>query len=187
MNYLEFKRQLMVDPYDRSDAFNEALASNTDCAAAVKQSDAFEALLRSAVDVPVPSNLVDICKEQSQQETTERRYMQWVPAMAAGLAMGIGLTMAVFLFNGENAPSLQDHLVHHWSKDGELTLQMAKQDPMNTVGVERVLATLDLQASTSLLGAIEYARNCGTPHGDGVHMVMDTPAGMVTALSLIHI
>lgn len=182
MNYLEFKRQLMVDPYDRSDAFEEALRTNSDCVEAVQQSDSFEALLQSAMGVPVPSNLVDLQAIQSEQSNTVRQVVGWLPAMAAGLAMGVGLTMAVFLFTNKESQSVQDHLADHWSKDGDITVQLAQQGPMNTKGVEQVLATLDLQAETQLLGDIAYARNCGTPHGDGVHMVMNTPDGVVTAI-----
>ncbi len=185
MNYLEFKRQLMVDPYDRSSEFRAALLNDPDCESAAAESDSFETLLQSAVKVPVPENLVDLAIRQRYQDSSKRSTIAWLPAMAAGLMMGVGLTTAVFLFNGDNSgnlQSLEQHLASHWSKDGEITLQMAANNPMDTDGVQRVLATLNLVADEVLMDDILYARNCGTPHGNGVHMVVSTNDGMVTAI-----
>ncbi len=182
MNYLEFKRQLMVDPYDRSPDFEEALKVNSDCAAAAVESDSFEAILRSAIDVPAPKDLVSLAINQRNKELPKPQKVSWLPAMAAGLAMGIGLTTAVFLFNSTSDQNIEHHLASHWMKDGEITLQQAAINPMDNVGVSQVLATLNLEANDTLMGNIMYARNCGTPHGNGVHMVMRTEAGMVTVI-----
>ncbi len=175
----------MVDPYDRSPDFLEALRNDPDCAAAAEQSDSFETLLQSAVNVSVPDDIVDLAISQRYQESSERRTMSWLPAMAAGLMMGIGLTTAVFLFNGDSGNGihgLEDHLVSHWSKDGEITLQMAASSPMDAEGIQRVLGTLNLVANDALMDGIIYARNCGTPNGNGVHMVVQTEAGLITAI-----
>lgn len=182
MNYLEFKRQLMVDPYDRSPDFEEALKVNSDCAAAAAKSDSFEAILQSAINVPVPEDLVSLAINQRNKELPKPQIVSWLPAMAAGLAMGIGLTTAVFLFNKTSDQNVEHHLADHWMKDGDITLQQAAINPMDNTGISQVLATLNLEADDELMGNIIYARNCGTPHGNGVHMVMRTDAGMVTVV-----
>jgi len=185
MNYLEFKRQLMVDPYDQSPAFREALKGDPDCAAAAAQSDNFEGLLRSAISsVAVPEDLVELAISQRHPKPSVQRTIGWLPAMAAGLMMGVGLTTAAFIFNNSDTElqTVEQHLASHWTKDGEITLQMAALNPMEAGGIQRVLSTLSLDAADSLMGDIIYARNCGTPHGNGVHMVMRTETGLVTAI-----
>lgn len=182
MNYLEFKRQLMVDPYDRSPAFQDALLANSDCADAAALSDSFEAVLQSAINVPVPEDLVSLAISQRNKELPKSNKISWLPAMAAGLAMGIGLTTAVFLFNNTDSESVEQSLASHWIKDGDITMQLATSTPMDSDGVSQVLATLNLDADDALMGDIMFARNCGTAHGNVVHMIMRTDAGLVTVI-----
>lgn len=172
----------MVDPYDRSPAFEDALRNNPDCAAAAANSDSFESILQSAINVPVPEDLVDLAISQRNKDLPASRRINWMPAMAAGLAMGIGLTTAIFMYNGSKGQSIEQHLASHWAKDGDLTMQMAARNPMPADDVREVLAGLNLNADDALMNDIMYARNCGTPNGNGVHMVMRTESGPVTVI-----
>ncbi len=198
MNYLEFKRQLMVDPYERSEAFIAARRDNPDCTAAALESDRFEDQLRQAVDIPVPSDLLE-CIEQTiaaeestshnidnisqvdNESVSDKKYIGWIPALAAGIAMGIGLVVTLFFINNQE-PSLQQLMVEHWRYDGEATELMARQSPTDEFSNQQILATLSLQANSELMQHIAYARNCGTPNGDGVHIVMRNGDQLVTAI-----
>lgn len=198
MNYLEFKRQLMVDPYERSEAFTAARRDDADCTAAALESDRFEAQLRNAMDVTVPSDLIEcieqtIATEESVSHTivnisqidngsaSDKKYTGWVPALAAGIAMGVGLTVTLFFINNQD-PSLQELMAEHWRYDGEATELMAMQSPTDEFNNQQILATLSLQANSDLMQQIAYARNCGTPTSEGVHMVMRIDDELVTAV-----
>ncbi len=185
MNYLEFKRQLMVDPYARSLAFKEAVRTDPDCAAAAAASDKFESALQNALGVAVPEDLLELAIAQRKQSSSgpAQPALKWLPAMAAGLLMGVGLTTAVFVLNQTaDEQSVAQHLASHWSKDGDITLQLAAQKPMQGDVVRLVLAGLSLEAGQDLVNSIAYARNCGTPNGNGIHMVINTANGPVTAI-----
>lgn len=192
MNYLEFKRQLMVDPYDRRPEFVAARRDNPDCAAAAQESDSFEARLRQAMEAPVPADLLDgvyqkIAEEQLAEQSADaadidQRRFGWIPAMAAGLAMGIGLTATLLFMANDGPQSVEQFVAEHWEYDGEATELMASQSPMDEFGNRQILATLELQADASLMQQIVYARNCGTPHGNGVHMVMNHAGELITVM-----
>ncbi len=191
MNYREFKRQLMIDPYDRSQAFMAAQAEDFRCADLARRSDQLETSLRQALEVQPPADWPQQLTAQitgaagseifADNAAGERRFVGWLPAMAAGLAMGAGLAATVLFLNSEE-PTLQDFVVEHWQYDGAATELMARQSPMQTAGNARILAILQLTADPSLMEAIVYSRNCGTPHGNGIHLVMDFGADTVSVL-----
>lgn len=198
MNYLEFKRQLMVDPYERSEAFIAARRDNPDCTSAALESDRFEAQLRQAIETEVPADLLDsiqqtIAAEENPFHNTESadpldnestgggKYTGWVPALAAGVAMGVGLTVTLFFINNQE-PTLQEFVAQHWEYDGEATELMASHSPMDEFGNQQILATLSLEADSDLMQKIAYARNCGTPTGNGVHMVVRSGDELITVM-----
>ena len=183
MNYLEFKRQLMVDPRERNAEFEAAVRSDEKCAAAAAQSDKFETALLEAMNVNVPEDIVMLAQRQAWKKPSAiQKVTKWMPAMAAGLALGIGLTTAVFFYNNNQATDVHDYLVAHWAKDGLSALQVAGEEPANASDVRAVLANLSLDADAELVDSIMHATNCMTPNGQGVHLVMHTDDGMVTVI-----
>lgn len=183
MNYLEFKRQLMVDPYERSAEFEAALRDDKQCAEAAAESEKFEQALRAAIDIEVPEDIVVIAQQQAWRKTSIfEKATGWMPAVAAGLIMGVGLTSAVFFYNNAQGPDINAYLANHWSMDGMSGLQQAASQQSSPADVKAVLATLSLEADDNLMEHIMHARNCGTPNGKGVHMVVHTDDGMVTVI-----
>lgn len=190
MNYLEFKRQLMVDPYDTDPAFIAARRKNPECTAAALASDRFEAKLQAAMAIEQPDDLMDSIQQKIAEEQSRERAggnggggkrAGWLPALAAGLAMGIGLTATLFWLNNDEQ-TLEEFVVAHWQYDGEATELMARQSPMDEFGNQQILATLKLEPSAELMHQIAYARNCGTPNGNGVHMVVENNGELVTVM-----
>ena len=59
MNLLEFKRRLMTDPGDRSPEMRDARMAGAEFVEAALESDRFETVLRSALNVPVPHGLAE--------------------------------------------------------------------------------------------------------------------------------
>lgn len=185
MNYLEFKRQLMVDPLERGSEFESALQSDPKCRAAAEQANEFEAILLQAIDIPVPDDLLDGLTEKindadQEDQVVAKPRMGWVRALAAGLVMGVGLAATVLYTNDSEQDELQDYLVEHWGYDGEATEQLAATSPMSSSGVNQLLSSLDLQMASDLMSNVVYVRNCGAPSGDGIHMVVQTDGGLLS-------
>jgi len=183
MNYHEFKRRLMVDPYDRDAAFEQLRREDPDCARAAEESDQFERKLEAALSVPVPANLADeLIREQPAQQT--RRQPPWPVSMAAGLLAGVLLASAVFWQLGGSSDSPADverFLAAHWQHDGHVVLANAEAG-MDLAHVRKVLGAINLDADGELLRQVAFATNCPTPNGRGVHMVVRTEAGPVTVI-----
>ena len=183
MNYREFKRRLMVDPYDRDEAFEQLRRDDPECARAAEESDQFERKLRAALSVPVPANLADeLIREQPAQQ--QRWQPPWPVSMAAGLLAGVLLASAVFWqLEGSRNPDadVTRFLTAHWQEDGHVVLANA-QSGMDIEQVREVLSAIRLDADAELLQQVAFATNCPTPNGRGVHMVVNTESGPVTVI-----
>ncbi len=192
MNYLEFKRQLMVEPGSKDPAFVRARESDQRHRQAFARAMVFEAELQQAVQIPVPDDLIPQCLAKvfaadvgpatttHTQTPRQQQPWAWLPAMAAGLLMGVGLTTAVFLVERVSDDSIAAYLASHWEEDGPEIISRSALTPMTAANIQRILATLNLDMSGEYAGKFMYAKNCPTPEGLGVHMVVQSDHGPAT-------
>ena len=200
MNYLEFKRQLMVEPGSDDAAFMRAREADQRHREAYAQAMAFEADLQRAAQIAVPDDLLQLCMNKVfaatsdhsisdqptaaaiRQQRQQRQRWAWLPAMAAGLVMGIGLTTAAFMLQRVTDNSIDDYLASHWQHDGPEVISHSALAPMNAENIQRILATLNLDLNSEYADQFTYAKNCPTPKGLGVHLVVLSNHGPATVI-----
>jgi hypothetical protein len=76
--------------------------------------------------------------------------------------------------------SVEDYVVDHYHHDGLAVLAMA-DDPL-AADVSGMLAEFGAAAAPELAGIISVIKNCPTPDGKGVHMILNTDRGLVTVI-----
>lgn len=182
MNLLEFKRRLMTDPADRSDAMRAARGAGGEFAGAAEESDRFEAKLHQALNVPVPHGLADsIILRQSLAEDSRKPRWPQLTALAAALALAVAVTTFTMLPGKTSMSELQEHLSWHWQHDGPQVLAMsagrAQPDPNQ---VQQVLSEFGIQLAPEMLERVRMTKFCPTPDGAGAHIVLATESGPVT-------
>lgn len=187
MNFLEFKRRLMTDPYDRDPEFVAARKKDETFAEAAAESDAFEAGLRKALDVPVPDDLAeDIIFRQSMDSSSRRRSMPTILAAAASVALAVAIGAFVFVGDSESPSGgdLQQHLAWHWELDGRATLTASESLSSEAVDVRRVFSEFGIHLDHELMDQVRLSKFCPTPDGAGAHVVLATDDGPVTMFYL---
>ena len=193
MNFLEFKRQLMVEPGSQSPAFLRVREADERHRQAFAEAMQFESELQQAVQIPVPDDLSDSCinsvfatvstaadTRDHATASDKHRSWAWLPAMAAGLVMGIALTTAVFVIERVSDDSMAGYLTAHWQDDGPDIISRSALTPMNTDNIQRILATLNLDMNSEYAGKFVFAKNCPTPKGLGLHLVVQSDYGPAT-------
>lgn len=191
MNYLEFKRQLMVDPYDRNPDFQAARNRDGQHADAVASSDQFEQLLQQALSVEVPPGLTDqivIRTKLEEQERMEQKTSSrgaWWPRAVAASVLAAALTAGAMNWNQSRQDSMAAFVVQHWQHDGQNALVRAEhvghqQRADSLKELRRVLAAAGVEADEKLLQRITFGKNCPTPKGTGAHLVINTESGPIT-------
>lgn len=182
MNLLEFKRRLMTDPGDRGAGMRDARKSGSEFAAAAAESDQFEALLRRALEVPVPHALGESIVLHQSLESETPRAIAWprFAAVAAALALAVALT-TVLLPQQTSMAELEQHIAWHWQYDGpEVMAASADRLQADPDHVQRVLAEFGVQIEPGLLEQVRMTKFCPTPDGAGAHIVLATASGPVT-------
>lgn len=192
MNYLEFKRRLMVDPYLQDPSFVAAKEQDEQFAAAAKESQDFERILQTALNVEVPPGLAEqIILRTSIEEglsappaaaTARAARTPWPQALAAGIfaaAVTAGVMSWGFAGRGHDA-GLETFVVHHWELDGRKALEAARSKYSSKEESRQILASSGMVADDELLERIRFSKNCPTPEGVGAHLIVNTEHGPIT-------
>ena len=171
MDCLEFRRQLLADPYSRDPDFAAHEQGCPDCRGAVQRADGFEAELRQAFKVTVPDELADgILLGQTTSARQFRFRNDWLMGLAATVVLGVGLT-AILLSNA-NA-GIGEYVVEHIRREPQamLSTEIVPQDEVSTLfsyyGVELA----------GNVGEVTFAAPCAMYKGAGVHLVMRSEEG----------
>jgi len=178
MNFSEFKRMLGAEPRSRDPELMRARESAPEFEAAAAQAELFEAGLERAVMIPAPDGLLDGLKALSQQATGNDQSRRWWPmALAASVLIAVGAAGLTWNLN-QGWDSVEDYVVDHYRHDGSRAMTLAGTG--NTGEIQALLAELDVQALPALAGIVGIIKNCPTPDGKGIHMVLNTETGPVT-------
>ncbi|MFU8877219.1 MAG: DUF3379 family protein [Wenzhouxiangellaceae bacterium] len=187
MNLLEFKRQLMTAPRERTGEMRQARAQGGEFALAAAESDRFESVLDRALQVPAPHALADsIILEQSlsaQSSSTGGLSPRWpqISAIAASLTLAVALvTFLVVGRQGGDGIDIQAYLAGHWAHDGPQVVAASDAQPSSLDRIEYVFSELGVQLSPELMQRVRVSKFCPTPDGAGAHVVLATDQGPVT-------
>lgn len=183
MNYLEFKRTLMTDPFTADPAFERARKEDPSCHEAWEQAMAFEESLRQALIVDVPADLAsDIIEQQRIAAANEapnwrRRLVPLAAAASFVMALAVGLVLAP---TGGTAQSLPDYVISHLYHEVD---SLGSQKLVDAADVNWLMAEYGVELNQALEGVV-YLKRCPTRHGSGIHMVVSTESGPVTVYYL---
>lgn len=184
MEFSEFMRLLGSDPHNRDPAFLAARSATPKHRAAAAESDHFEHCLTRALAAELPADLAERLRAIPATAITanvgssaRRRWSSL--ALAASLVLAIGATGLIWRMN-TGWDSVQAYVVEHYHHDGEVLLSRA--GPAAGPRLPRLLAEFGVEAAPELAGSVTVVKNCPTPDGKGVHMVLNTDRGLITLL-----
>lgn len=177
MNCDQFKKQLMTDPYDQSDAFLEHRKSCDSCARQYRAAIQFEKSLSDAFQIPVESDQQDKLAEsviKNNQQTKKRK--RQIIAIAASL-----LILASSLFIGNELwkrRTLQDFVLAHIDHEIEFLRNSRKLETLEYMPLLKQFNSEFL----SQAGPITYAHKCWMRSSYGAHLILAGKKGPVTLL-----
>ena len=163
MDLSEFRRRLGAEPASQDAEMRAARRAGPEFEAAAAAADRFEALLREAVDVPVPGGLVDDLA--ALRAPTARR--RWPVALAAGLLLAIGAAGVTWQLR-PGWDSVEDYVIAHYRHDGAGLLE--RRTATEPARAQALLAEFDLAAAPGLAGIIGVIKVCPTPDGRGIQL-----------------
>lgn len=178
MNCLEFRRSLLAQPHIRSAAQVEHARDCALCAEYVKRSDASEARLAQAINVPVDSGLASRIMLNHNLKRSGRSG-HWM-AMAASVLAAVGVTIGAVIYSMAPDPALLTASIEHVT--GEPSAMRSQQK----VSQEEMTAALGLSGAIIKAGFnnVTYLHDCPVPGGWGKHIVLQTGAGKVTLITM---
>lgn len=181
MNFSEFKRILNSDPASQDPEYQAARHSDPEFVQAAEASDAFERKLARAARIPAPDGLADELKALASSQATRggRLFHRYRYAMAATVVLAV----SAVLLTQQLTPrwdSIEGYVTYHYSHDGNRVLQSAETP--NAQDLAEILASFDLQMAQPLAEQVHFVKYCPTPEGMGVHLVLNTPQGLVTVI-----
>lgn len=184
MDFSEFRRLLAADPRNQDPAFLQARASSPEFRDAAAGADRFEERLERALALEVPPDLLERIRDIPHGDEGLAHHAAghgawWRFALAASLLVAIGAAGLTWRMNS-GWSSVEDYVVDHYHHDGLTVLAMA-DDPL-AADVSGMLAEFGAIAAPELAGIISVIKNCPTPDGKGVHMVLNTDRGLITVL-----
>ena len=177
MKFSDFKHLLGADPYSQDPEFLRARNQLGEFAEAAREADEFERHLLAAAAVSPPESLHD----DIMRTKFRSRSLALPIAMAASLFLALG-ALAIMSWNQQRFASLDEYIISHYSHDGQRVERVAANTPVSLQEIEAIMASVGATSDPSLARKIRFLKNCPTPDGKGVHMVLVTESGPVTVI-----
>ncbi|MBT8047681.1 MAG: DUF3379 family protein [Xanthomonadales bacterium] len=180
MNFSEFKRLLGAEPLSRDPEFLDARRSGGEFEAAAAEADIFEDRLQQSLLFSPPVGLVADLKALSAKPAKSRQGQRWWPAaLAASVLLAVGAAGLNWNLN-RGWDSVPEYVVDHYRHDGDRVLNLSR--PNDPGEVQALLTELNVQAAPALAGIVGLIKNCPTPDGRGLHMILNTENGPATVI-----
>ena len=177
MKFSDFKRLLGADPYSKDPEFLRARNAGGEYGEAAKESGEFEKKLQSTFAVNVPVDLNERILAHVNNVPAQR-VPRWPMALAASIFMMLGAT-AVFIWQQGQVVDLEGYVLNHWQSEGVRVVQQAR-GPISLDDVQQIMASVNAHAGDKMAAQVAFIKNCPTPDGKGVHLVLATDYGPVT-------
>lgn len=184
MDFSEFSRQLGADPRSRDPQFLRACDSSPEFRQAALEAERFEQQLDRALAIDMPPALLErlrgIPRDDATEDGPRGARKAWRSfALAASLLLAVGAAGLVWRMNS-GWDSVEEYVVDHYYHDG-LTL-LARANGQAPDEVSAMLAQFGARLEPALAGIVNVVKQCPTPDGKGVHMVLSTERGLVTLI-----
>lgn len=178
MNCLEFRRLKLAEPRNASVRMHEHRLSCESCADFARRTDQFEIELSEAIAVPMPPNLAD---RVLLNHGLKRDFRTRMAIVAASIALLVGTTFSAGYYIYAPDPYLLDQSIKHVS--GEPSALKAQQ-VVAQADMETALARSGAKLVADVSPIVSYLHDCPVPGGLGKHIVLQTPAGKITVITM---
>ena len=178
MNFSEFKKLMLADPWSDAPEVLEARQSSPEFEQAAVEAQALAQKIEKAVKVSAPADLVESVKAIADLPNSRRAWLPW--AMAASILVAVSAVGIVWK-QSQRWDSVEDYLADHYAHDGEIFLANAG-DSVPDAEISEMMASLNATAGQSLTGRVKFMKYCPTPGGRGIHMVVSTADGPMTII-----
>jgi hypothetical protein len=179
MNCLEFRRNILTDPFSKDCDLLDHEADCDSCAPFARDVRAQEVRLRSALqEVSPPEGMVDriqLAARFEQRSSTQRR---WWYSAAAMMLMAIGVSMVSLLGTSidRGNVALAQSVVNHIEDEAH---HLREAQPVSAARLHRVFERFGA-VLTADIGQVNFAAECLMRDRTGVHLVMPGARGPVT-------
>jgi len=190
MDCAHFRRSMLADPHDPDAQLREHRESCHDCNLFSERLLRFESRLERAlrvalppevslpVEAPLPSDNVVPLRGAGSPRAARRR--AWL-AMAASVLVAVVVAGALWL--STPGPSLAADVVTHMREEPQAWRRT--DVPVQDAKLETVLRDSHLRLAAGT-GIVSYANSCGFRGRRVPHLVVQTEAGPVTVMVLVH-
>jgi Protein of unknown function (DUF3379) len=183
MRCADYRRSMMVDPRDPDPQLREHRDSCADCRLYTERLMHFESRLDRALRVAVPAHAdttpLPAKSQPPARHSTIHRKGWW--AMAASVVLAIGVAGALWL--SVPGPSLAADVVTHMAGEPDAWRRTDVAVPSSEL--QDVLRDSHLRLATGA-GMVSYASSCAFRGHRVPHLVLQTAAGPVTVMVLVH-
>lgn len=179
MNCLQFRRQLMEDPYSYDEEIQEHESACSQCATFARELRADEVMLRQALqDVPVPPELSESIQLAISFEQRGRARRRIWYASAASILMLIVISMASLVNTSyeRDQMALAQSVVHHIEDEAH---HLRESGPVQAARVKYVFQRFGASLKRDI-GPVNFAAECLMRHQNGVHLVISGEMGPIT-------
>jgi hypothetical protein len=179
MDELELRRRLLADPQARDPQLQQQLQQSPASQRYQQELLTMEQQLKQSVQLHVPSDLADrlllaqgiVNFSESQQQ--KRRF--WLGLAAAVLC--IGLISPTLYQKWVWSDNLADHALAHVYHEAAYLVDQTTEVPI--AQVNQLLADFNAELN-NWPGAIRYARYCDFQGHRSLHLILQTPSGLLT-------
>ncbi|WP_198263046.1 DUF3379 family protein [sulfur-oxidizing endosymbiont of Gigantopelta aegis] len=187
MDDLEFRKKAIIDPDSQVSEFLQKAVQTAANRRLLKEQRQFNHSLLNTLQVKVPDNLSEriILGQQlslfkiQQKKTRQQQWRNWLGgSLAASIIMTISLSL--FLLPGENGEALAQEVVTHVIEDTH-ALDVHMNVPKSSI--DTMLASYGGKLNGPI-GQVYFLGHCIIGAHTGIHMVLNTPQGLVTVFLL---
>jgi hypothetical protein len=173
---------MLADPHDPDPQLREHRESCHDCNLYSERLLRFESRLERALRVALPSNVaLETDKVVPLRARSPRRSRRETLAMAASVLLALGVAGGLWL--SAPGPSLAADVVTHMRLEPQAWRRT--DVPVQSAKLEDVLRDSHLRLAAGA-GMISYANSCEFRGHQVPHLVVQTEAGPVTVMVLVH-
>lgn len=187
MDDLEFRKKAIIDPNNQDPKFLNKIRQNQSNQQFVEKQQSFNQTLQDTLEISAPENLSDrviLAQQLSQHKrhTTQQRQKQWHNWLVGSVAASMVLVFSLNLMLPKTLDSalLAQQVVEHVNTDTH-ALNVQMNVPKSRI--DTMLASYGGKLNGPI-GQVSFLGHCIVGGHTGIHMVLNTPHGVVTVLLL---
>ena len=189
MDDLEFRKSATIDPDSQEPEFLKKKQQSQYNRRFVNEQQTFNQELQEALTIPTPENLSDriiLTQQLSQhkQQRLKKRQRQWRNWFAGSVAAAVIITFSVRLLIPAtiDGAQLAQSVINHIHDDTH-ALNVRMDVPKSSI--DTMLASYGGKLKGPI-GQVSFLGHCIVGGHTGIHIVLNTPQGLVTVILLPH-